>query len=196
MWGNESNRFTTSIGNITFETINTVGEDRLIRATIPLTVYATLLSEQEARVSTLKKMYSVKQVTFEYIFEDTVLFTTTTVPQKILQSGTGTIVTGGGNQIQITTNVYSYLINLRDEIATYINSTTVTLAIAAAVNPVTNVSATKNEFDVFINGQYIDKICYTWTPTDASSQTIIFDTNTLGYTLSSTDVVVVKGRWA
>ena len=57
-WGNESNKFATTIGSVSFETVNTVGEDRLVRSTIPLTVQATLLSGQEARISTLKKMYS------------------------------------------------------------------------------------------------------------------------------------------
>jgi hypothetical protein len=45
---------------LNFETVNTVGEDRLVRATIPLTVLGTLLSEQEARRSTLKKCIQLK----------------------------------------------------------------------------------------------------------------------------------------
>ena len=64
-WGNEDNKFTTTIGSISFETVNTIGEDRLVRATIPLTVHGTLLSEQEARISTIKKMYSIKKLVFE-----------------------------------------------------------------------------------------------------------------------------------
>jgi hypothetical protein len=43
LWGNEGNRFATAIGSITFETVNTAGEDILFRATIPLTVQGTLL---------------------------------------------------------------------------------------------------------------------------------------------------------
>ena len=37
-WGNEGNKFPASMGAVSFETVNTVGEDRLVRATIPLTV--------------------------------------------------------------------------------------------------------------------------------------------------------------
>ena len=36
-------RYETAIGSFSFETVNTVGEDRLVRATIPLTVQGTLL---------------------------------------------------------------------------------------------------------------------------------------------------------
>ena len=195
LWGNEENRFATAIGSIAFETVNTVGEDRLVRATIPLTVHGTLLSEQEARVATLKKMYSVKRVTFDYTVTSAELFTTTTVPQPIIQSGGGTIITSTGAQVQITTDVFIYLTALRDEIATYVNTTTIEISEVAAINPVTNATATVNEFNVYINGQYIDKACYTWTPSDISNQTIVFDTNILGFALDAQDVVVVNGRW-
>jgi hypothetical protein len=194
LWGNEGNRFTTAIGQVTFETVNTVGEDRLVRATIPLTVQGTLLSEQESRISTLKKMYSIKKVSFDTIV-DVTLIDSTTVPTSILQSGMGTISTPSGN-VQITPTIFSYLINMRDELALYTNSTTVTINAYASINPVTLAIASKNEFDVYINGQYIDKVCYTWTPSDISAQTIVFNTVTLGYTISADDVVVINGRWA
>lgn len=204
LWGNEGNRFATSIGQVTFETVNTVGEDRLVRASVPLTVRGTLLSEQEARVSTLKKMYSIKRVMFDTFVDlgDLDLFQSTSIPASILQiqtsvmSGGTVTVTGGGSTTTLDPDIMTYLVTLTDRIATYVNTTTVTINSAAAVNPVTSLVATVNEFDVYINGQYIDKACYTWTPTDIGTQTIVFDTGTLGYTLDALDVVVVNGRWA
>ena len=196
MWGNEGNRFSTSIGSVTFETVNTIGEDRLVRANIPLTVQGTLLAEQESRISTLKKMYSIKKVSFDYTVTADSIFTTTRVPQAIIQSGGGTIITSTGTQVQITTNIMSYLVTMRDETGTRVNNTTVTVNAYAAINPVSNVTATVNEFDVYINGQYIDKVCYTWTPSDINTQTIVFDTSTLGYPIETNDVVIVNGRWA
>ena len=69
-WGNEGNKFTSTLGAVSFETVNTVGEDRLVRATIPLTVQGTLLSAQETRRETVQKMYSIKKVSFEPILND------------------------------------------------------------------------------------------------------------------------------
>ena len=86
--------------------------------------------------------------------------------------------------------------NLTDQYATVSNSTTVTIPAAAANNPSLTATATKNEFDVYINGQYIDKSVYTWTPSDASPQTIVFDTGILGYLLDSSFIIVVNGRWS
>ena len=202
-WGNEANKFATSMGSVSFETINTVGEDRLVRATIPLTIQATLLSGQEARLETIKKMYSVKKVTFDVVVDvgNLNIFSTTTLPQQVLQqsgnvlSGGSIIVSGGGSSTTINATTMSYLINLTEKIGTRVNNTTITIAAYAAINPVTTLVATVNEFDIYINGQYVDKATYTWTPSDVATQTITFNTTMLGYTIDSSDVIIIKGRW-
>jgi hypothetical protein len=201
-WGNDANKFPTTIGSISFETVNTIGEDRLVRASIPLSVLGTLLSEQEVRMSTIKKMYSIKKVTFDQVVDvDNNIFETLEIPAQLLQlqtnimSGGTAIISGGGVNVSINAQAMTYLTNITEKIATYSNATTVTISSFAAINPVTLAIASKNEFDIFINGQYIDKAVYTWTPSDITTQTIVFDTAELGYTLNAQDVVVVKGRW-
>ena len=199
-WGNETNRFSTSLGQVSFETINTIGEDRLVRATIPLTVLGTLLSEQEVRRSTLRKAYSIKKVTFENVVDiDNDLFGSTTVSSKVLQAyaaGASVTVTTPTTSTKLDPAIMAYLTNITEQQATYSSATTVTIAALAAINPVLLTTATKNEFDIYINGQYIDKSAYTWTPSDVSTQIIIFDTSILGYQIDASDIIIVKGRWA
>ena len=200
-WGNETSKFPTTIGSVSLETINTVGEDRLVRATIPLTVLATLLPESEARISTIKKMYAIKKVVFDtniYVSSD--LFSTTTVPSNILQmqshiNNGGTAQMFGATSGILTADIINYLTSLTEQTATYSNSTTVTVSASPAQNPVTGAAATKNEFNVYINGQYIDKAVYVWTPA-GNAQSIVFDTNILGYMIEATDTIIVNGRWA
>ena len=134
-WGNESNKFATAMGSVSFETVNTVGEDRLVRATIPLTVMGTLLSEQETRKSTLKKMYSVKKVVFQTVIDvDNNIFETTKIPAQLLNAsqtiagGGSVIVNGGGASTTVDGNAMTYLIGLQDKTATYVSATTVTVA--------------------------------------------------------------------
>jgi hypothetical protein len=62
-WG-DTWKFNTYISDYTFDTLNDTSQDRIVRATLPLTVKATLLMEEELRKSTFKKAYSVKRVTF------------------------------------------------------------------------------------------------------------------------------------
>ena len=200
-WGNESNKFSTTIGAISFETVNTIGEDRLVRATIPLTVLGTLLSEQEARRSTLRKMYSIKKLTFDQVVDvDSDIFSTTIVPPELIRaqnyiSNGGSVSVTGGTSATIDAATMSYLTLLTDRQATYSSATTVTVNAYAAINPVLLATATKNEFNVYINGQYIDKVAYTWTPSDVATQSIVFDTSILGYNIESSDVVIINGRW-
>jgi hypothetical protein len=203
-WGNEGNKFHVSMGSMAFETVNTVGEDRLVRATIPLTVLGTLLSAQETRVETIKKMYSIKKVSFDVTVDvgDLNIFSTTTIPQAILQyqsnllSGGTVLINGGGSSTTLDQAAFLYLVALTEQQATWQSTSSVTVASYAKVNPVTLTVATKNEFDLFINGQYIDKVAYNWTPNDISTQTITFNTDVLGYVIDSTDVIIIKGRWA
>jgi hypothetical protein len=202
-WGNESNKFATSLGSFSFETVNTVGEDRLVRATIPLTVMGTLLSEQETRKSTIKKMYSVKKVVFQTVIDvDNNIFETTKIPTQLLQAsqtiaGGGSVtVNGGGTSTTVDSDSMTYLIGLVDKSATYVSATTVTITGTPKINPSTLAYASVNEFDIYVNGQYIDKAAYTWTPDENTTQTIVFDTGVLGYNILNTDTVIVNGRWA
>ncbi len=205
-WGNEQNKYQTHMRAFNFETLNTVGEDRLVRATTSLTVKGTLLAEQEFRLSTLQKAYSIKRVRFDTVIDVGLdLFSTTVVPEQLLQfqsqvlaGGSVTVSSTGGTSggTSINAETMSYLVDLTEKQASYSSNTTVTVSGAAAINPTTALAATKAEFDIYINGQYIDKAAYTWTPTTSATQTIVFDTDTLGYTIESDDVIIVNGRWA
>ena len=202
-WGNESNKFATSLGSVSFETVNTTGEDRLVRATIPLTVMGTLLSEHETRISTIKKMYSVKKVVFQTVIDiDNNIFETTKIPTQLLNAsqtivgGGSVIVNGGGTSTTVDGTTMSYLTTLTEKIANYVSATTVTVTAQPAINPVTLSYATSNEFNIYINGLLIDPSSYTWTPNEDFTQTIVFDTGVLGYDISSGDTIVVNGRWA
>jgi len=203
-WGNEFNKYRTFIRDMSFETINTVGEDRLVRCTIPLLVNGTLLAEQEYRQSVVQKRFSIKKLSWATVIDtDTNIFDTTIVPQQLIDaqqsiiSGNSVIVSGGGGSGTTTINAdtLSYLLNLTDQAGTFVDTDTITVPAAAAINPVNLTVATKNEFDVYINGQYIDKVLYTWTPLQTYTQTIDFDTSTMGYTLDSQDVIIINGRW-
>jgi len=63
-WG-DTWKFTTYIQDYTFETMNDIGQDRMVRATLPLLTKGTLLMQDELRQETMKKAYSVKRISFK-----------------------------------------------------------------------------------------------------------------------------------
>ena len=201
-WGNEFNKYRTFIRNINFETVNTVGDDRLVRATIPLTVNGTLMAEQEFRQSTLQKRYSVKKIQWAFVVDTSVnVFDTTFVPQELINakqriiSGNNVIAGGASGGASIDIPTFNYLTQLVDQSGSFVDADTITVPAAAARNPINNNIATKNEFDVYINGQYLDKVTYSWTPSTDTTQTINFNTGSLGFEIESTDTIIINGRW-
>tara|TARA_Y100001972_G_scaffold128280_1_gene188335 strand:+ start:1609 stop:2493 length:885 start_codon:yes stop_codon:yes gene_type:complete len=74
-------KFNTYIDDYSFETINNVSEDRIVRATLPLRTKATLLMEEELRKSTLQKRFAVKQIKFGSEYQ------TDEFPARIVESG-------------------------------------------------------------------------------------------------------------
>jgi|TARA_R110001592_G_scaffold108916_2_gene304232 hypothetical protein len=73
-------KFNTFIDDYSFETMNNTGEDRVVRATLPLRTKATLLMEDELRVSTVQKRFSTKQIKFGAEHESDVFTATFTPP--------------------------------------------------------------------------------------------------------------------
>ena len=131
------------------------------------------------------------------IFESSRVPTALLQQQSSIMSGGNVVVTGGGTVTNINAAAMTYLTQLSDKEGVRISTTEITVSGTPNINPVTNSVATINEFDVYINGQYIDKAAYTWTPNDTlATQTITFNTTLLGYTIDVDDLIVVHGRWA
>lgn len=63
-WG-DTLRFTSFLDNVSFETINPPGENRVVKASMDLEVDGILMREFEAKQSTVQKSYSVKRLRFE-----------------------------------------------------------------------------------------------------------------------------------
>jgi len=63
-WGDEL-KFTTLITDYSFETVNDLGSDRIVRTTLPIEVWGVLQPEYELQESTVRKAHSIKRVEFK-----------------------------------------------------------------------------------------------------------------------------------
>lgn len=63
VWG-DSWKFRTRVGDVSFDTINPTDSERLVQATIPLSVDGRLQQEFELRKSTIQKAHSIKRLVF------------------------------------------------------------------------------------------------------------------------------------
>jgi hypothetical protein len=165
------------------------------------------MAEQEYRMSTVQKRFSTKLLSWDTVLDLDLdsLFGSTSLPQQLLNqqqniiSGNAVLVSNdgsGGSGGTIDSATMLYLTELSDKTGIFSDSDTITISAAAATNPITTIAATKNEFDIYINGQYIDKDLYEWTPTTTVTQTINFNTVLLGYEIASSDTIIINGRWS
>lgn len=69
LWGDYYS-FRTVVDSISMNTLNNVGEDRVVSATVSLTVDAWLRDEFEYHEPTMRKAYSIKKVNFQNEQED------------------------------------------------------------------------------------------------------------------------------
>ena len=73
VWG-DTYEFTTKVGDISFETLNDTGNDRIIRASTQLEVDGRLQEEYELYESDIIKAHSIKRFVFENEVEQTEIY--------------------------------------------------------------------------------------------------------------------------
>jgi hypothetical protein len=73
IWG-DSYQFTTRVGDVTFDTLNDTGNDRIIRASLQLEVDGRLQEEYELFESDIIKAHSIKRFVFENEVEQTEIY--------------------------------------------------------------------------------------------------------------------------
>jgi hypothetical protein len=73
VWG-DSYQFTTKVGDLTFDTLNDTGTDRIIRASLQLEVDGRLQEEYELFESDVVKAHSIKRFVFENEVEQTEIY--------------------------------------------------------------------------------------------------------------------------
>lgn len=73
IWGDEF-QFVTKVGEMSLETINDTGQDRLVRCQFQLEVDGRLLQEYELHESNITKAHSIKRFVFENEVEQTEIY--------------------------------------------------------------------------------------------------------------------------
>jgi hypothetical protein len=204
-WGEpERFKFRTRIDDFTNQTDLTGDADRLVRTTFTLTLYGYIISDtlnrQIAKHAT--KQHSNYVLRFGQEVDSRNELTDTGPPV------TGRTIASPGQADNITLNTITTTIDLSDEVADYLalniskNADAIpngssaefynaTIATAPASLPAT----TKDNFSVYINGQYIPSALITNFLQIGPHVLIEFNTTGLGYTLIDGDKVTAIGKF-
>jgi hypothetical protein len=188
-------KFMTYVDSPSFDTINSTGEDRFVRATIPLRTKGYLLPKFADRKSTTKKFFSVNKIRFG-IEVDNVAERFN--PQVSRPATAGITIPNAAPSTSIPN---SAIVFLNTNITANADTITSTYAdfnnIQILSSPGYGIpTPDKYSFTYFVNGQYIPPVLVT-SITNITDTTVrvVFDTSLLGYILESTDIITVSGKF-
>jgi hypothetical protein len=112
----------------------------------------------------------------------------------LAQDGVNIIINEGASQ-GLTPIYADYLINNTSLVGTYVNSTSVTFNKGWAEAPSPLPANSSTNFNIFVNGVYIEPSSYTFT-NNITYSTLVINPILLGYSLESNDLVIAVGKFA
>jgi len=202
-WGEpERFKFRTRIDDFTNQTDLTGDTDRLVRTTFTLTLYGYIISDslnrQIAKHAT--KQYSNYVLRFGQEVDSATELTDTGAPvsgRTLASPGQASNITLNTITVDISDEVANYLaLNISknadfmpyDYLAQFIGAVT-------ASAPPTLTPTGKDNFSVYINGQYIPPALILSFAQIDNVLEIGFDTSALGYTISNSDKITAIGKF-
>ena len=88
----------------------------------------------------------------------------------------------------------NYLINNTSLIGTYVNTTTATFAKGWAIPPSPLPANSSSNFNIFINGVYIEPTAYSFT-NGLTFSSLVVNPAVLGYSLEASDLIIAVGKF-
>lgn len=206
-WGDPTKfQFYSSIETFDESLTYDVGEDRAVKNSFAITLNGYIIPDSVNKdLAAMSRVYGVSQVVFGLETDQNV----SAIDQNKKRSSSvkpfgSTIAEDGNNLVinQITQiNVLdpsqtAYIMNNTQLLGSYVDSVTATFnkgwAIAPSPIPANNVS----NFSFFINGMYVEPVAIVSFSDNTTYSTLVLDTQILGYSLESSDVIVAIGKFA
>lgn len=204
-WGDPTKfQFYSSIESFDESITYEVGEDRAVKNTFSITLNGYIIPESiNKSLASANKVYGVSKIIFGIETSDSVQSTEAVKKRSnnfkplgaiLAQDGVNIIVNDGASQ-GLTPIYANYLINNTSLVGTYVNSTSVTFnkGWAEAPSPLPPNSSTN--FNIFVNGVYIEPSSYTFTD-NITYSTLVINPALLGYSLESNDLVIAIGKFS
>ena len=188
----DQNKFITYIDDPSFETSKEIGEDRYVRATIPLRTKAYILHTSSPEAPSMYKLNPVNTI---IITQETDTAMNDYAPSKNVKTNVASPGIRSGSLPSKISPAMLYLNTNKQLTGAVISSDTCRFISGWEVAPTELPATSIDNFTFFINGVYIPRTAIiSFTVTDNVS-TLIFDTDILGYTLDASDIVVGIGKF-
>ena len=191
----DTHKFNTYIDTPSFESVNTTGEDRIQRATLPMRTKAHILNTRGPNAPAMYKLNPVNKLVIGMETESTSFSTGGRLP-----SNTTVIVSGGGSSSGSSTSMNSVVIYLSVNVqltGSISNLNTVVFPSEWLTAPSPLDPTSVNNFTFFVNGQMLEKTAiHSFTQQIGQGlSTLVIDTINLGFDLSTNDEIIGIGKF-
>lgn len=193
----DTHKFNTYIDTPSFESVNTTGEDRIQRATLPMRTKAHILNTHGPHAPAMYKLNPVNKLVIGMETESTSFTTGGRLP-----TNTTVIISGGsgGSSSGTSTSMNSVVIYINTNVqltgtASNLNTVVFPSEWLTAPSPLEPTSV--NNFTFFVNGQMVEKTAIqSFTQqVGSTTSTLVVNTTNLGFELSVTDEIIGIGKF-
>jgi len=204
-WGDPSKfQFYSSIESFNESITYEIGEDRAVKNTFNIELNGYIIPDSiNKSLASMNKVYGISKIIFGLETSDSQKSTDAVNKRSnsfkplgaiLAQDGVNIIINEGGSG-GLTPAYANYLINNTSLVGTYVSSTSVTFNKGWAEAPSPLPANSSINFNIFVNGVYIEPSSYTFT-NNITYSTLVINPTLLGYSLESNDLVIAVGKFA
>ena len=189
----DSHKFITHIEPPTFENVNSTGEDRIVRASMPMRTKAYILNTHGPNAPALYKISSVNRLIVSQEI-DTVTETGFIVSPSV-QVSSPSPSTGAGSGGTAATAALSYINSNVQLTGTVLTSSTVSFASGWTSAPTSLPATSVDNFIFYVNGVLLERTAILSFTQSSGVSTLVVNTTNLGYSLDTTDEIIGIGKF-
>jgi hypothetical protein len=192
----DSHKFITHIDPPSFETVNSTGEDRIVRATMGMRTKAHILNTHGPNAPAMYKLNPINKVVMS-LEVDTAVESLTTGAGKIPAAKVSASTGGAAGKVNTNVNAALTYINSNKQLTgTVVDNVTVTFASGWLSAPSGLPNTSVSNFMFYINGVFVESSAIVSFTQAANVSTLIINSAELGYSLDSQDEIIGIGKFA
>ena len=193
----DSHKFITHIEPPSFESVNSTGEDRVVRATMGMRTKAHILNVHGPNATGMFKIIPVNKFLIAQEVDSVVDVGVLTSPGYNTPITPYQASSGGSNKSSTAsiTAALTYINTNKQLTATVVNSTTATFASGWITAPSSLPATSIDNFILYVNGILLEKTAITSFTQSSNVTTLVIDTAALGYSFENDDEIIAIGKF-
>jgi len=203
-WGDPNRfQFYSSIESFQDSVTYNVGDNRAVRVNFNITLNGYLIPDSlNKKLATPSNKYSISQIIFGLETSTGTEEFSAKVKRGRSNKVKSVLLNDSVNNINITNNlaasdpaILTYINTNKTVTGAFVSSTTASFPNGWLIAPSALPSTSVANFTFFVNGQYVEPTSIVSFTNNTTNSVLILDTNLLGYSLDSDDVIIGIGKF-